>query len=196
MTAEIHNALAPYKISGAQHGTSGNSSDRLREIVAKTNTTKANVATALQMISWGLEVNDYGNAQLDKDGNFIKVENEGVTEAMWQEMLAYANENGLKGGNFKKLNRPFESKLLSQPRDIRDRMAKRVENFIYNMLTDVLNSGDTAPLAIEAICENGTHDPGPKASRIEDPAQWTPEKITERAATIESDKGPEGDFDD
>ena len=196
LTAEIHDALAPYKISGAQHGTSGNSSDRLREIAAKTKTTKANVATALQMISWGLEVNDYGNAQLDNDGNFIKVENEGVSEAMWQEMLAHANENGLKGGNFKKLNRPFESKLLSQPRDIRDRMAKRVEDFIYNMLTNVLNSGDTAPMIINAICENGTHDPGPKASRIEDPAQWTPEKITERAATIESDKGPEGDFDD
>ena len=26
--------------------------------------------------------------------------------------------------------------------------------------------------------------------------EWTPEKIVERAATITSDKGPEGDFDD
>ncbi len=57
LTAEIHEALKKYKISGAQHGTSGNSSERLREIAAKTRTTKANVATALQMISWGLEVN-------------------------------------------------------------------------------------------------------------------------------------------
>ena len=36
LTAEIHNALTPYKVSGAQHGTSGNSSERLREIAAKT----------------------------------------------------------------------------------------------------------------------------------------------------------------
>ena len=36
LTAEIHQALSEYKISGAQHGTSGNSSDRLREIAAKT----------------------------------------------------------------------------------------------------------------------------------------------------------------
>jgi fructose-bisphosphate aldolase, class II len=196
LTTDIHNALAPYKISGAQHGTSGNSSDRLRKIAAETKTTKANVATALQMISWGLDVNDYGNAMLDDGGNFVKVENEGVSESMWQEMVGYANEKGLSGGNYKKLNLPFESKLLSQPRDIRERMAKRVEQFIYNMLTNVLNSTDTAPLVIEAICENGTHDPGPKASRIEDPAQWTPEKIAERAAVIDSDKGPAGDFDD
>ena len=70
LTAEIHRALIPYKVSGAQHGTSGNSSERLREIAAKTATTKANVATALQMISWGLEVNDYGNAQLDAERQF------------------------------------------------------------------------------------------------------------------------------
>ena len=77
LTAEIHKVLEPYHVSGAQHGTSGNNSDRLREIAARTHTTKANVATALQMISWGLEVNDYGNAQLDADGGFIKVEGEG-----------------------------------------------------------------------------------------------------------------------
>ena len=35
-----------------------------------------------------------------------------------------------------------------------------------------------------------------KAERIEDPAEWTPEKIVERAKSIDSDKGEEGDFDD
>ncbi len=52
LTAAIHKALEPYRVSGAQHGTSGNSSERLRAIAAQTRTTKANVATALQMISW------------------------------------------------------------------------------------------------------------------------------------------------
>ena len=51
LTGEIHEKLAPFGISGAQHGTSGNDSDRLRAIVSTTNSTKANVATALQMIS-------------------------------------------------------------------------------------------------------------------------------------------------
>jgi len=196
LTAAIHAALAPYKISGAQHGTSGNSSERLREIASKTRTTKANVATALQMISWGLEVNDYGNAILDEAGNFKKLPEEGVTEAMWQSMLDYAAEKGWKGGNFKSLNLPFENRLLGQPRAIRERMAKRVENFVYTMLVDVFNARDTAPLAIEAILDAGSHDLGPKIGRIEDPAQWTGDQIQARAAQMDTDKGPAGNFDD
>ncbi|MCP4646599.1 MAG: ketose-bisphosphate aldolase, partial [bacterium] len=140
LTAEIHKALAPYNLSGAQHGTSGNNSDRLREIAARTRTTKANVATALQMISWGLEVNDFGNAMLDDGDNFIKVPGQGVTEPMWQQMLDYAKSQNLKGGNFKKLNLPFENRLLGQPQEIRDRMTKGVEAFVYYMLVNVFNA--------------------------------------------------------
>ena len=73
LTAEIHKALEKYKVSGAQHGTSGNSYERLRAIAEKTHTTKANVATALQMVSWGLQVNEYGNAIQDDNGDFIKM---------------------------------------------------------------------------------------------------------------------------
>ncbi|MCP4353375.1 MAG: class II fructose-bisphosphate aldolase [Desulfobacterales bacterium] len=196
LTKQIHDALAKYKISGAQHGTSGNSSDRLRDIAARTRTTKANVATALQMISWGLEVNDYGNAQLDKDGNFIKVKDQGMTETLWAEIVAYAESKGVKGGNYKKLNLPFENKFFGQPKNIRERMVKRVEDFVYNMLANVLNAGDTAPIVIEAILKAGSHDPGPKAEKIENPDEWTPGKIVEKAASITSDKGPDGDFDD
>jgi hypothetical protein len=196
LTAQIHEALAPYKVSGAQHGTSGNSSDRLRAIADKTRTTKANVATALQMISWGLEVNDYGNAQLDAEGNFIKVAGDGVTEEMWGQMVAYAKGKEIKGGNYKKLNLPFENKLLGQPAEVRARMVKRVETFAYKMLVEVFNAEDTAPLAVEEILAAGSHDPGPKAERIEDPARWTPEKIVERAETIQGNEGPKGDFDD
>ena len=148
------------------------------------------------MISWGLEVNDYGNARLDDQGNFIKLDDQGVTPEMWAEMVAYAQDQGWQGGNFKKLNLPFENKLLGQSADVRERMAARVEEFIYNMLVNVLNTEDTAPLAVEAILKAGSYDAGPKAERIEDPADWTTEKIIERAAMIDSDKGPEGDFDD
>jgi fructose-bisphosphate aldolase class II len=196
LTAEVHKVLEPYEVSGAQHGTSGNSSDRLREIAARTHTTKANVATALQMISWGLEVNDYGNAQLDADGGFIKVEGEGVTEEMWAEVVAYADDKGWKKGDYKNLNLPFESKFLAQPAEIRERMARRVEDFAYKMMTDVLGGGDTAPLAVEAILEAGSYDLGPKVGRIDDPAEWTEAKIVERAKTLDHDAGAEGDFDD
>ena len=196
LTADIHQALVPYSISGAQHGTSGNSSERLREIAARTATTKANVATALQMISWGLEVNDYGNAQLDANGNFIKVKGEGMTEELWAEMVAHAESKGWKKGDYKNLNLPFENKLLAQPQEIRERMAKRVEDFAYKMMVEVLNAQDTAPLAIAALLKSGSYDVGAKASRIEDPTAWSDSRIVERAKTIVGDKGPEGNFED
>jgi len=196
LTADIHQALIPYKVSGAQHGTSGNSSERLRQIATKTRTTKANVATALQMISWGVEVNDYGNAILDKEGNFGKVKGEGVSEEMWQEMVAYAQSKSWKKGDYKNLNLPFENKLLAQPQDIREGMVKAVEDFAYKMITDVFNARDSASLAIEAILKVGSYDLGSKVDRIQNPAEWTEAKIAEKAAILTAPKGPAGKFDD
>ncbi len=196
LTAKIHDALKKYKISGAQHGTSGNSSEKLREIVTKTKTTKANVATALQMISWGLEVNDYGNARFDDNGDFIKLDNMGVSEDVWSQMVAYAQTNNIKGGNYKKLNIQFENKLLGQPEAIRERMIQRVEDFTHNMLANVLNAKDTAPVVIDEILKAGSYNAGNKVSRIENPDEWTPEKIIESASLIVSDKGADGDFSD
>jgi len=196
LTAGIHNALAGYSLSGAQHGTSGNNSDRLRSIAAKTKTTKANVATALQMISWGFQVNDFGNATLDDNGEFIKVPGEGVSEELWQDMKAYAGEQGISGGNYKKLNIVFENRIMGQPAAIRERMTRRVEDFVYTLLVEVFNAGDTARYAVDAILEAGSYDMGPKTGRIESPEEWTEDKIRARAAALDTDKGPEGDFDD
>jgi len=196
LTAEIHKALSKYKVSGAQHGTSGNSSERLKRIAQETNTTKANVATALQMISWGVKVNDYGNAILDEQGEFIKMPDKGITEGQWAEMVAYAKEKGLKKGDYKKLNLPFENKLLGLDRGVRDRMVQGVEDFVYDLLTRVFNAQGTAPLAYEAILKAGSYDLGPKGSRLEDPKEWSDSKIRDRASRMKSDKGPAGQFDD
>ncbi len=196
LTGKIHKAIEQYGVSGAQHGTSGNNSDKLRAIAAGTNTTKANVATALQMISWGVEVNDYGNAIQDSDGNFIKIAGQGVSEEMWQRMTAYAAEKGWKGGNYKKLNLPFENLLLAQEKAVRERMSKRVEDFVYNMLTKVFNAEGTATLAKELILKAGSYDLGPKGQQLENPQEWTKELIVERAKSLDVSKGAAGNFDD
>lgn len=196
LTANIHNALEKYKVSGAQHGTSGNSFERLRAIANLTRTTKANVATALQMVSWGLRVNEYGNAIQDKNGDFIKLPDAGPSDDMWNKMVSYARDKGWKGGDFKKLNLPFENKLLGLPRTEREKMAKGVEDFVYLLITEVFNGADTAPLAIEAILEAGSFDLGPKVTRVEDPAEWTEAKLRKRSESLEGDKGPSGHFDD
>jgi fructose/tagatose bisphosphate aldolase len=196
LTAEIHAALAPYGLSGAQHGTSGNSFERLRRIVAETRMTKANVATALQMLSWGVKVNEYGNAILDESGAFARMEGGGASDVLWSEMVRYAADKGWKSGDYKKLNLPFENKLWAQPGMYRDRMVQAVEDFVYMLLTEVFSAADTAPLAMEAILATGTYDLGPKVDRIEDPAQWTEDEYTRRAKTLHKEEGPAGDFAD
>ncbi len=195
LTRDIHRAIEKYGLSGAQHGTSGNSVERLRRIAAETNTTKANVATALQMLSWGVKVNEYGNAILDQDKNFIKIPEEGVTEKLWNEMVAYAKEKNLKAGDYKKLNLPFENKILAQPSAVRDRMAKAVEDFVYDLLVNCFGAKDTAPLAVEAILKAGSYDLGPKGSAIEDPADWTEAKIRAKGAPAK-EGGEAGKYDD
>jgi hypothetical protein len=51
-------------------------------------------------------------------------------------------------------------------------------------------------LAIEAILKAGSYDLGPKATRYEDPSEWTESRIHERVATLNADRGPAGDLDD
>ena len=196
LTTDIHKALAPYGTSGAQHGTSGNDSARLKEIAAQTQTTKANVATALQMIGWGVRVNDFGNAIMGDDGKFDKVSGEGVTDAMWAEMVAYGDANGFSGGDYKKLNLPFERRWQGQDMATRESMVTAVEDFVHHLLVDVFNAEGTGDIARDLILKAGSYDLGPKVQKFEDPAEWTEEKIKARAAEIDTDKGPEGDFDE
>jgi hypothetical protein len=141
-------------------------------------------------------VNEFGNAFLDEKGEFVKVANQGMSDELWAEMVAFAKSKSLKAGDYKKLNLPFENKLFGLPREIRERMAKGVEDFVYELLTKVFNAQDTAPLAIEAILKAGSYDLGPKAQRIENPADWTEQKIKERASKLHGDKGHKGNFDD
>ncbi|HPC46819.1 MAG TPA: ketose-bisphosphate aldolase, partial [Deltaproteobacteria bacterium] len=99
-------------------------------------------------------------------------------------------------GDYKNLNLPFENKILAQPREIRDRMAKGVEDFVFDLLVKWFNAADTADLAVEEILEKGSYDMGPKAERIEDPAEWTPDKIAQKAASLAKSQGSAGNFDD
>ena len=184
LTAEIHNAIAKYGISGAQHGTSGNSYDKLKQITLETKTTKANVATAFQMMSWGVEVNEYGNAVTDSAGNFIKKQNEGVSPSLWKEMTEYANKLNFKLNDFRKINSAFENKLLSEPIEIRERMASAVEEFALNIMKNVFNSVNTADIFMDILFEKKSFDAGNKAEVIEDIKEWSFDKIKEKALSL------------
>lgn len=196
-TAEIHKAIEKYGVYGAQHGTSGNNYDKLRDIRNRTNTTKANVATALQMISWGLKVNEYGNAVLDENGNFIKLSNAGVTDEAWEYMKKIAKENGWMGGNYKKLNKEIHDYLSKLPKEIQERMIKGVEDFIVNLLENVFNTKGTAELAVDILLENKSPRLILFDKIIEDKSKWTKEYIIENGKKLMEDAvNVEGDFDD
>lgn len=196
LTAQIHKALEPYRVSGAQHGTSGNSFERLRRIARETRTTKANVATALQFISWGVKVTESGNAYRDDKGEFVRDTKAALGSDLWGKMVGYAKDKAIKGGDYKKLNLPFETKLWAQPAEAREGMIRVVEDFVYELLTNVFNAADTAPLGVQAILDAGSYDLGPKGSRIEERSNWSEAKIRERAKTIHKEKGPKGSFED
>ena len=117
-------------------------------------------------------------------------------EEIWAEMVAFAESKGWKKGDYKNLNLPFENKLLAQPSEVRERMAKRVEEFAYNLMANVFNCADTAPLAIAAIVKAGSYDLGPKGTPIENPADWTKEQLPKQAMGLSRDKGPAGNFED
>lgn len=194
LTKEIHEALASYDVSGAQHGTSGNSSEKLLEIKEKTKTTKANVATALQMISYGIAVDKYGNAIL-KNGALVKAKGCGVSAKLWDKMRAYADKNGIEGGGFKKLNIVFQNSMSAEPFRIQKRMVEGVREFAREMMK-LFGMADTGSLILDQMGSIGSVYPERKVARIEDKKDWTPEKIKEKAALIDSDKGPDGKFED
>ena len=154
------------------------------------------MATALQMISWGVKVNDFGNAIMNDDGSFIKEADKGVTEENWATLCAHAKANDWQGGDFKKLNLPFENLLLSQAAPVRQKMIKGVEDFVFTLLTDVFNATDTADQVKKQILDTQSHFPGFKAEKIEEKNDWTREKIIDRASKMDVDKGPDGNFDD
>ena len=119
-----------------------------------------------------------------------------MTDELWAEMTAYAQGKSYKGGDYKNLNLPFENKLLAQPGEIRDRMAKGVEEFVYDLLVKWFNAEGTASLAIEAILQKDSYDMGPKARRVEDPSAWTREKIMDRAKSLKKGPSGTGNYDD
>lgn len=172
LTKMIHEDLMKYSVKGAQHGTSGNNNQRLKDITMLTQNTKANLATALQMISWGLKVNEFGNAETDAEGNFIKVEGQGVSEELWAEMMEYAAEQGWSGGNIKQLNKVFEDKILAQPQEIKDRMVKRVKDFMVPMMIEVFNSQNSADLVRDEVIKNNSPLMKRNVKIIENPEDW------------------------
>mmetsp|Transcript_5240 Transcript_5240/g.3003 ORF Transcript_5240/g.3003 Transcript_5240/m.3003 type:complete len:442 (-) Transcript_5240:1218-2543(-) len=199
LTAMCHDEIAKYGVSGAQHGTSGNDFTRLKDITTKTKTTKANVATALQYIALGIEVDEFGNANFTmKDGEKhlpVKVNGAGVSEELWAEMTEQAIALELTGGNFKKIGTapdkrgvPFFERWNQEPDSIQQRMIERTKGLVLQYI-DVFGSAGTADIVIEQILKANHYTIDRNVPIIESKDHWTEAQIMATGNALDEKAG-------
>ncbi|RKY26456.1 MAG: class II fructose-bisphosphate aldolase [Planctomycetota bacterium] len=141
-TKAIYEAISPWNVGIAQHGISGTPLDKIARF-ADYGIFKGNVATLFQNIVFGLKMEDNGNAVYDEDGDYIKLEDEGIPMDLWREVTAWMKETGNTGGNLKRANLPFKEKMESIDRKYKERINKRTYEWAKNLFQALrsVNSG-------------------------------------------------------
>jgi fructose/tagatose bisphosphate aldolase len=161
-TKEIADAIAPYGVSIAQHGISGTPFDKVSQF-PKYGINKGNVATLFQNVVFGIKMDpDTGNA-ITEGGTYVKESGRGVSDALWQEMVAYADGRGMsrKSGDYKKLNLPFHEKILAEPDHITGRITDEVAEWAKRFIR-VFGGEGTAGHVLEAASRRADHNSSPE----------------------------------
>ncbi len=114
LTRRIWEAIQPWSVDIAQHGITGTSLDKISSFI-EYGIRKGNVGTLWQNISFGLAMNQNGNAITTENREYIKRPYRGIPDELWQEMWAWAVETKNTGGNIKNANKAFTAKLNSLP---------------------------------------------------------------------------------
>ena len=186
-TKEIADAIAPYGVSIAQHGISGTPFDKVSQF-AKYGINKGNVATLFQNIIFGMKMDpDTGNAITD-GGTYVKESDRGISDALWNEMVAYADGKGMsrKSGDYKKLNLPFHEKILAEPDHIIGRITDEITDWGKRFIKAFGGEG-TAEKVIEVISRRKDCNSAPERV-IRSPRQaYGPAEAPNRPKTAEGD---------
>jgi fructose-bisphosphate aldolase class II len=124
LTRSIWEAIQPWSVDIAQHGITGTSLDKITSFI-NYGIRKGNVGTFWQNISFGLAMNQNGNAITTAGKDYIKRPYRGVPDELWQEMCAWAVETGNTGGNIKNANKPFAARLSAIPRKAKKRISRQ-----------------------------------------------------------------------
>ncbi len=189
-TKEIADAIEPYGVSIAQHGISGTPFDKVGSF-KKYGINKGNVATLFQNVVLGIKMDpDTGNADLSS-GAYVKEKDRGITENLWDEMVAYADGRGMsrKSGDYKKLNLPFHEKILAEPREVVDRIVDEVAWWAERFIK-AFGAEGSAEKVLEVISRRNDSNASPDRKIAGARADFGPGKAPGRA------KGGEGDFSD
>jgi fructose-bisphosphate aldolase class II len=124
LTRATFDALKPWGVGIAQHGTTGTAIKDVGEF-HKDGIFKANVATNI----WGIKCDEYGVA-FTKGDSYDKSPDMGISIELWQKMEEYAKANNLKGGNMKSLHKPFRDAMLDEYKS-NAKIRERVDRAVY-----------------------------------------------------------------
>jgi fructose/tagatose bisphosphate aldolase len=124
LTKEIWEAIQPWDVDIAQHGITGTSLDKITLFIHH-GIRKGNVGTFWQNISFGLAMNQNGNAITTPEKHYIKRPYRGIPDELWKKMWEWAEETGNTGGNIKKANKAFADELNGVPEECRKRVSRQ-----------------------------------------------------------------------
>jgi fructose-bisphosphate aldolase class II len=110
LTKEIWDAIQPWGVDIAQHGITGTSLDKITRFI-NYGIRKGNVGTFWQNISFGLAMNQHGNAMTTPEKHYIKRSYRGVPDELWNRIWQWAQETGNTGGDIKKANKVFAAEM-------------------------------------------------------------------------------------
>jgi fructose/tagatose bisphosphate aldolase len=188
-TKEIADAIAPYGVSIAQHGISGTPFEKVAKF-RHYGINKGNVATLFQNVVFGIQMDpDTGNAVTDS-GAYVKEPGRGITEGLWNEIVAYADDKGMsrKSGDYKKLNLPFHEKILAEPTHVIGRITDEISEWAKRFIRAFGGEG-TAEKVVEVACRRADHNSSPERVIRNPRSKYGPEAAPNKGKT-------EGDFDD
>jgi len=146
LTKKIWEAIQPWKVDIAQHGITGTSLDKITKFIHH-GIRKGNVGTFWQNISFGLAMNQNGNALTTAEKHYIKPSYRGVPDELWTKMWKWAEETGNTGGNIKKANKAFAEELNAVGEEFKQRITLQA----YEEAIRLFEATNSAGLAGEVI---------------------------------------------
>jgi fructose/tagatose bisphosphate aldolase len=146
LTKAIWEAIQSWEVDIAQHGITGTSLDKITQFIYH-GIRKGNVGTFWQNISFGLAMNQNGNAITTPEKHYIKRPYRGVPDELWEKMWQWAEETGNTGGNIKKANKAFTAELNALPGEYKD----RITNQAYEEAVRLFEATNSAGLAGEVF---------------------------------------------
>jgi fructose-bisphosphate aldolase class II len=147
LTLEIWKAIQPWSVDIAQHGITGTSLEKISSFT-RYGIRKGNVGTLWQNISFGLAMNQNGNAITTENRDYIKPSYRGLPDELWQEIWTWAKETGNTGGNIKNVNKAFTAQLNAIPEVCK----KRISDHSYEEALRLFEATRSAGLA-ESVWE-------------------------------------------